>query len=103
MFYLIGTGKAIKTAVADHGLDESYVETTKDLKNRSYPALMLAMGVVMTTFIIGGGVATLVIPAWIHATLFIASMAVQIRALLIEGAVLSDNERLIAEVGTLTS
>ena len=100
MFYLIGTGKAVKTAVAEHDLDAEFVETTKELKNRSYPALMLAMAVVMTTFIVGGGVATLVIPAWIHSALYFVSLALQIRALLIEGAVLGDNERLLSEVGS---
>jgi len=103
MFYLIGTGKAIKTAVAEHDLNQSFVEATKDLKNRSYPALMLAMAVVMLTFTIGGAVATLVVPSWIHTAMFVGSMVVQVRALLIEGAVLSDNERLMDEVGSLTS
>lgn len=103
MFYLIGTGKAVKVAVTEHDLSGRYIETTKELKNRSYPALMLAMGTVMVTFIIGGGVATLVVPAWIHTTLFLFSLVVQIRALLIEGAVLFDNEQLLAEVGDLTS
>ena len=53
MFYLIGTGKAIKTAVAENDLDESIVEMTRDFKNRSYPWLMLAMIAAMTTFILG--------------------------------------------------
>ena len=103
MFYLIGTGKAVKVAVAEHDLAEQFVDTTKELKNRSYPALMLAMGAVMATFIVGGGVATVVIPAWVHTTLFFISIAVQVRALLIEGSVLFANERLLAEVGDLVS
>src|SRR4029079_7686789 len=37
MFYLIGTGKAIKEAVAEHGLDPAAVEETKRFKNESYP------------------------------------------------------------------
>ena len=103
MFYLIGTGKAVKTAVAEHDLDSEFIEITKELKNRSYPSLMLAMIVVMVTFIVGGGVATRVIPNWIHSGLFFLSLGVQIRALLVEGAVLADNERLLSEVGSRSS
>src|SRR3954469_17990722 len=58
MFYLIGTGKAIKDAVKERGLDPAFIEETKRFKNQSYPWLMLAMGLVMATFILGGGVAT---------------------------------------------
>jgi len=98
MFYLIGTGKAVKVAVADHGLNPELVEHTREYKNQSYPWLMLAMGVVMATFIIGGGVATRVIPPWIHATLFAVSLLVQLRTLLLEGEVLLANERLMLDV-----
>jgi len=98
MFYLIGTGKAIKTAVADHDLDQGFATKTIEFKNRSYPWLMMAMGVVMATFIIGGGVATKVIPPWIHALLFAGALSVQIRSLLLEGQVLMANDRLMQEV-----
>jgi 4-hydroxybenzoate polyprenyltransferase len=98
MFYLIGTGKAVKTAVAEHELDAEYAARTIEFKNRSYPWLMLAMGVVMTTFIIGGGVATRVIPSWIHAVLFGIALLVQIRSLILEGEVLLANDRLMKEV-----
>ncbi len=98
MFYLIGTGKAVKTAVAEHDLDQNFVQQTIDFKNRSYPWLMLAMGVVMATFILGGGVATRVLPSWIHALLFALALTVQIRALILEGEVLMANDRLMRQV-----
>lgn len=98
MFYLIGTGKAIKTAVADGGLESAVIERTKDFKNDSYPSLMLAMGLVMATFIIGGGVATEVIPPWIHHGLFYLTLLVQLRTLGIEYRVLRENETLMAQV-----
>lgn len=101
MFYLIGTGKAVKVAVDEHGLGPQLVEQTRAYKNRSYPWLMLAMGAVMGTFIIGGGVATRVVPPWIHATLFVVSILVQGRTLLLEGEVLLANERLMHEVNRL--
>ena len=95
MFYLIGTGKAVKTAVAEHNLSRDLVIQTVDFKNRSYPSLMLAIGVVMVTFIVGGGVATHVIAPWIHAVLSAIALLVQIRAMVIEGRVILANDRLM--------
>ncbi len=101
MFYLIGTGKAIKQAVADGGLSAELVEETKRLKNRCYPALMLAMALAMATFILGGGVDTGSVPRWVHQAMFLASLAAQLRALWLEHLVLNDNSALMRRVETL--
>lgn len=98
MFYLIGTGKAVKTAVAEHGLDDGYAAQTIEFKNRCYPWLMTAMGAVMVAFILGGGVATRVIPPWIHSALFAIALGIQIRSLVLEGEVLLANDRLMREI-----
>jgi hypothetical protein len=98
VFYLIGTGKAIKDAVREHGLDPALAEETKRFKNASYPWMMLAMAVVMATFILGGGVATGSVPSWVHHALFYAAVPSQAYALWIEHRVLVDNERLMADV-----
>ncbi|HEX9944342.1 MAG TPA: hypothetical protein VGG03_20220 [Thermoanaerobaculia bacterium] len=98
MFYLIGTGKAIKDAVRENGLDPAFAEETKRFKNLSYPWLMLAMALVMATFILGGGVATGSVPKWVHHGLFYAAIAAQVYALWVERRVLDENERLMADV-----
>jgi 4-hydroxybenzoate polyprenyltransferase len=98
MFYLIGTGKAIKDAVKENGLEQDIVEETKRFKNESYPWLMLAMGLVMATFIVGGGVATGVVSRWIHHVLFYLAAASQGYALWVERRVLIQNERLMVDV-----
>jgi MFS family permease len=98
MFYLIGTGKAIKEAVQEHGLDKALIEDTKRFKNKSYPSLMLAMILGMATFILGGGVVPGALPSWIHHALFYATLLVQGRALWFEKQVLEENERLIADI-----
>jgi len=102
MFYLIGTGKAIKEAVKENGLEREVadviIEETKRFKNESYPSLMLAMGLVMATFILGGGVATGSVPSWIHHALFYAAVFVQLYSLRIEWRVLGENERLMVDV-----
>jgi len=98
MFYLIGTGKAIKDAVKEFGLEQRLIEETKRFKNVSYPSLMLAMATAMATFIVGGGVATGSLPPWIHHALFYATLLSQARALQLERRVLVENEALMADV-----
>lgn len=98
MFYLIGTGKAIKEAVNEHKLDPNLIEETKRYKNRSYPPLMLAMALAMATFILGGGAATGTLPVWIHHVLFWAALAAQLRTLWIEKIVLEANEKLMIDI-----
>lgn len=98
LFYLIGTGKAIKAAAQEHDLGGDLAEKTREFKNRSNSWLMLAMMAVMATFIVGGGVATRVLPAWIHSSLFLMTLAIQVWTLVIEGRVLGDNARLMRQV-----
>ena len=98
LFYLIGTGKAIKSAAQEHGLDNALAAQTREFKNRSNSWLMLAMMAVMATFIVGGGVATKVLPPWVHSTLFWVTLVIQVWTLVIEGRVIGDNERLMRHV-----
>ncbi|RPH57129.1 hypothetical protein EHM82_01990 [bacterium] len=98
MFYLIGTGKAIKEAVHENSLEPALIEETKRFKNASYPWLMLAMGLVIATFVLGGGAATGAVPAWVHHALFIVTVGVQVYTLWVEYRVLTDNERLMADI-----
>jgi hypothetical protein len=98
LFYLIGTGKAIKTAAHEHDLGGNLAEQTRQFKNRSNSWLMLAMVAVMATFIVGGGVATRVLPAWVHSSLFWVTLTIQTWTLVVEGRVLGDNERLMGQV-----
>ena len=97
MFYLIGTGKAIKEAVTEHRLPEEWIQRTKDFKNHCYPAMMLAMALVMATFILGGGVERRVLPGWIHHALVYLALMSQLRALWRETGALKDNRDLMTE------
>lgn len=98
LFYLIGTGKALKEAVKEHGLEADIVEQTKRFKTRSNPWLMLAMMLAMATFVIGGGVATEAVPSWVHHALFFVTLAAQVWALWVEFEVLAENEKLMKSV-----
>ncbi|HEX3526435.1 MAG TPA: hypothetical protein VH988_05155 [Thermoanaerobaculia bacterium] len=98
MFYLIGTGKAIKGAVKEFGLEQHLVEETKRFKNVSYPSLMLALFTAMAVAIVGGGVVAGSVPVWIHHVLFYATLLSQARALQLEHRVLTENEALMADI-----
>jgi hypothetical protein len=98
MFYLIGTGKAIKDAVASHSLEAGIIDETKAYKNRTFPWIMGALGLAMATFILGGGVYTKVIPTWIHHGLFWLTLLVQLRTLWLEQQVLTANDRLMVGI-----
>ena len=103
MFYLIGTGKAIKVAVAEHSLDGDAVQQTKDFKNESYPWMMLAMALAMATFIVGGGVDTNVISPHVHTALYLITLWAQVKTLVIEHRVLRRNQLLMADVSARIS
>lgn len=98
MFYLIGTGKAIKEAVAEHSLDTAVLETTRSFKMRTNGWMMIAMGLCMATFILGGGVYTQTLPSWVHHSLFWLTLVAQIKTLWIEHQVLTENERLMTRL-----
>lgn len=98
MFYLIGTGKALKDAVREHRLEADIVERTKHFKNRSYPWMMAAMGLAMAAFILGGGTFTGAVPLAVHLALVVVTLVVQVWTLVIEGQVLVANDRLMKDV-----
>ena len=99
LFYLIGTGKVIKNAVAEHGLEASIVEQTRQFKNRTNPWLMSAMTLAIATFVLGAGAHAQTVPAWFHHVLFYLTLVVQIVTLRLEYGVLVANERIIVDVG----
>jgi hypothetical protein len=101
MFYLIGTGKAIKDAVVENKLTAELHERTKEFKNQTYPWLMAAMGLAIATFVLGGGAFAGALPSWIHVVLFYVTLAVQVRTLVLEGRVLLRNENLMNEINEL--
>lgn len=98
MFFLIGTGKAIREAVQRLHLEPQLIEDTKRFKNESYPWIMAALGTVIATFVLGGGAYAEAVPSWIHHVLFWVTAVVQVRTLLIEGRVLFENDRLMATI-----
>lgn len=101
LFYLIGTGKAIKDAVAEHRLDRELVAETRRFKMLTSGPLLAAMLVAMALFVVGGGVYTGAVPRWVHHGLFYAALAAQLFAMSREARVLAANERLMTNINRL--
>ena len=98
MFFLIGTGKAIKDAVRENGLEADIVARTKRFKAETFGWALLAMGLAMAAFILGGGVATGAVPKVVHHALFYLALAAQVWALRCETRALLANVRLMADL-----
>ncbi|OLC97354.1 MAG: hypothetical protein AUH86_07675 [Acidobacteria bacterium 13_1_40CM_4_58_4] len=74
MFYFIGTGKQVKDLVANHPSGKEFIQRTKVFKARVFPPALWAMLFTMATMILGGGVDTRVIPAFVHTVLAAAAL-----------------------------
>ena len=98
LLYLLGTGKVIRDAVRDGGLDPAPLARSRRLRRICYPAILLAIALVMATFLVGGAVAARSVSPWVHHALFWAALAVQTGALWIEWWGLAGNEGLLVEI-----
>jgi hypothetical protein len=97
MFFLIATGVELKDMERERGWGDGFRRRTVAMKSRVFPAMTLALALVMANFILGAGVHTRALPAWLHEGLAWLTLAVCIAALWREYGVLGDNNRLIAE------
>ena len=98
MFFFIGTGKHIKELAKEHGLRQEIVKETILYKNKLFPPMMMAILLTMTQFILGGGIHTRVLPAWIHHLLGWITFGSNIYCFLLEAKYLISNGRLMNSV-----
>jgi hypothetical protein len=99
MFFLIATGVELKEMEKDRGWGDSFRRRTIALKGRVFPAMTLALLLVVVNFILGAATHTRVLPALVHEGLSWLTFAVCLLALHREWTVLGENNRLIAEAG----
>ncbi len=97
MFFLLATGVELKELEQKRGWGESFRKRTIAMKGRVFPAMTVAILLVMANFISGAGAHTRAFPAWIHEGLSWLTLVVCGLALVREYQVLGDNNRLIAE------
>jgi hypothetical protein len=98
MFYLIGKGKAIKDAMAEHSVSGDYYRRIAAARKPVFSIGTLAMAATMVTAIIGASVDTRVLPPVVHAMLAYGAIVCNLAAAKIEIAALVASSRIVDEV-----
>src|SRR5260221_10842585 len=98
MFYLIGKGKAVKDAMAEHSVAGDYYRRIAAARKPVFSIATLAMAVTMATAIIGASVDTGVLPPMVHAVVPYGAIACNVAALRIEISALSASSGIVDEV-----
>ena len=98
MFYLIGKGKAVKDAMAEHSVAGDYYRRIAAARKPVFSIATLAMAVTMVTAIMGASVDTGVLPPIVHAMIAYGAIACNVAALKIEITALSAATRIVDEV-----
>ena len=98
MFYLIGKGKAVKDAMAEHSVAADYDRRIAVARKPVFSIGTLAMAVTMVTAIMGASVDTHVLPPIVHAMVAYAAIVSNLAAVKIEIAALITSSRIVDEV-----
>ena len=98
MFYLIGKGKAVKDAMAEHSVAGDYYRRIAVARKPVFGMATLAMAVTMTTAILGASVDTGVLPPMVHAMIAYGAIACNLAAGKIEIDALLRSSRIVDEV-----
>jgi len=98
MFYLIGKGKAVKDAMAEHGVAGDYYRRIAAARKPVFSIATLAMAITMVTAIIGASVDTGVLPPMVHAVIAYGAIAGNLAAAKIEIDALKAASRIVDEV-----
>ncbi|MBW8866861.1 MAG: hypothetical protein JF610_05915 [Acidobacteria bacterium] len=97
MFYLIGKGKAVKDAMAEHSVAGDYYRRIALARKPVFSIATLAMAVTMVTAIIGASVDTGVLPPMVHAMIAYGAIACNLAAAKIEIGALMASSRIVDE------
>ena len=100
MFFLIATGVELKDMEKAAGWGDSFRRRTIALKSQVFPAMTIALLLVIANFILGAAAHTRALPAWVHEATAWATFVTCVAALVRSYSVLGDNNRLIAEAAT---
>ena len=98
MFYLIGKGKSVKDAMAEHHVTGEYHQRIAAARKPVFSIATLAMAVTMVTAIVGASVDTGVLPPMVHATIAYAAIVANLAAARIEITALITSSRIVDEV-----
>ena len=98
MFYLIGKGKAVKDAMAEHSVAGDYYSRIALARKPVFSIGTLAMAATMVAAIMGASVDTGVLPPMAHAMIAYGAIVCNLAAAKIEIAALMQSSRIVAEV-----
>jgi hypothetical protein len=98
MFYLIGKGKAVKDAMAEHNVTGDYHRRLGAARKPVFSIGMLAIGVTMVAAIMGASVDTGVLPPIVHAMIAYGAIALNLATLKVEISALSAASGIVDEV-----
>ena len=103
MFYLIGKGKAVKDAMAEHNVTGDYHRRIAAARKPVFSIGTFAMAVTMVTAIMGASVDTGVLPPMVHAMIAYGAIACNLAAIRVEITALTESGRIVDEVNRLLS
>jgi hypothetical protein len=98
MFYLIGKGKAVKDAMAEHSVTGDYYRRIAAARKPVFLVATLAMAATMIAAIIGASVDTGGLPPAVHAMIGYGAILCNVAAIKIEITALLESSRIVAEV-----
>ncbi|MBZ5557965.1 MAG: hypothetical protein LAO77_11885 [Acidobacteriia bacterium] len=98
MFYLIGKGKAVKDAMAEHNVTGDYYRRIAAARKPVFSIGTFAMAVTMVAAIMGASVDTGVLPPIVHAMVAYGAIACNLAALKIEISALIASSAIVDEV-----
>ena len=98
MFYLIGKGKAVKDAMAEHNVTGDYYRRIAAARKPVFSIGAFAMAATMVTAILGASVDTGVLPPIVHGMLAYGAIACNLAAVKIEVDALAASARIVDEV-----
>jgi hypothetical protein len=98
MFYLIGKGKSVKDAMAEHHVVGDYHRRIATARKPVFAIGTLAMAATMITAILGASVDTGVLPPIVHATIAYGAIVCNLAAARIEIAALTASSRIVDAV-----
>lgn len=101
MFYLIGKGKAVKDAMAEHSLTGDYYRRIAVARKPVFTVATFAMVLTMAAAILGASVDTGVLPPMVHGTIAYGAVAFNLAALRSEIVALTTSSRIVEEVNRL--
>src|SRR5499426_1948108 len=101
MFYLIGKGKAVKDAMAEHQVTGDYYRRIASARKPVFSIATLAMAATMVAAILGASVDTRVLPPIVHAMIAYGAIACNVAALKSEISALSISSGVVDEVNQL--